>query len=72
MINRYDAAEIANKVSDTFRVLVSHRGVDLTGDEIKRVRNICTHILEEKIDNSQILNRQLNTTTGEVEEIASD
>lgn len=70
MINTYDATEIANKVADTFRVLCAHRSTDLTGDEIERVRNICTHILEEKIDNSQILNKQLNTQTGQVEEIA--
>ena len=72
MINKYDAAEIANKVADTFRVLCAHRGVDLTSDEIKYVRDAASIHLTDKIDNSQVLNRQLNTTTGEVEEIASD
>ena len=66
MINKYDAAEIAKSTADTFRTRVSHHRVDITGAEYEAVIELCMSILADKVDNSQILDRQLNPATGEV------
>jgi len=66
MINKYDAKEIAVFVADSFRTRVSHLREDLTGAEYDKVLNTCLEILEAKVDNSQILDRQLDPKTGEV------
>ena len=67
MINKYDATDIAKKVSNAFRTLCSHRRVDLTADEIDKIASAVTEVLEEKIDNAMIQDRQLNTQTNRVE-----
>jgi hypothetical protein len=67
MINKHDAAEIAKATADAFRTRVSHRNVDITGDDYEAVITVCVSILEPLIDNSQVLDRQLNPATGRVE-----
>ena len=68
MINKYDAAEIAKATADGFRTRVAHRSVDITGDDYELVIKTCVDILESLVDNSQILDRQLNPATGRVED----
>lgn len=67
MINKYDAEEIATHVANNFRTRVSHLRADITGEDYENVRDLCKKILEKQIDNSQILDRQLNPASGEVE-----
>lgn len=67
MINKYDADDIAKKVSNAFRVLCSHRSVDLDSSEIESISDAVTLVLQEKIDNAMIQDKQLNTQTGRVE-----
>jgi len=68
MINKHDAAEIAKNTAETFRVKTAHRGVDLTGDEYDAIIAVCTDILEGKIDNSMIQDKQYNPATRRVED----
>lgn len=67
MINKHDAAEIAKATADAFRTRVAHRNVDITGDDYELMIKTCVSILDPLIDNSQILDRQLNPATGRVE-----
>lgn len=67
MINKMDAAEIAKATADAFRVRTAHRNVDISGNDYELIVKTCVDILEPLIDNSQILDRQLNPATGRVE-----
>ncbi len=68
MINKYDATEIATFIANSFRNKVSHLREDITGEDYDRVVALIKEILESKIDNSQILEKQLNPQTGRVED----
>lgn len=67
MINTIDIEEIATHVANNFRTRVSHLRVDITGEDYENVRDLAKNILTKYVDNSQILDRQLNPATGEVE-----
>ena len=68
-INRMDAEEISRFVADSFRTRVSHLREDLTSDEYQKIYDTCQEVLAAKIDNKNILNKQLNPATGEVTDV---
>jgi hypothetical protein len=66
MINKYDAKEIALFTADSFRTRVSHLREDITGEEYEEVVKCVQGILESKVNNEHILDRQLDPKTGVV------
>ena len=64
MINNYDAQEIAKLTADGFRTRVSHNRVDITTKDYDLIILLVTEILDQYVDNTGILDRQLDPKSG--------
>lgn len=69
MINKLDAIEIKMKMADTFSVLLQHRSVDISAEDTEKLLNLLDEVLSNYVDNTHILNRQINPKTGVAEAV---
>ena len=69
MINKYDAAEISKATADAFRTRVAHLRGEVSGEDYEAVMEVCFNILSPQVDNSQILDKQIDPVTGEAKTV---